>query len=298
MKTPLWEPTPGSLVAWLLVNTKARPIDLWTITQKDGTVYRYTGGDVPITVNGTTWVLGPHLQRSAISQRMGVSIDTLKVTVTARDNQTINGVPFLRAVASGALFGAQIALTRVFVDMGGVSRGMVGVFKGNVGDVPTATRLQAQMTVRSFLDVLNVMIPGDIFQAGCRNRLFDARCKLNQATYTVTGVLSSDMDTTRRVITSTSAAVIAKPTNWATLGTLTITSGPNAGFSRPVRLHTLGSGTATITATYPFPFQSLTGQTFSLTAGCDKTLNTCTVKFANKPNFRGEPFIPPPETIL
>lgn len=298
MKTPLWEPTPGSLVAWLLVNTKARPTDLWTITRKDGTVYRYTGGDAVVTVNGETWDLGPYFRRNALSIRVGVNIDTLKVTILARPNQTIAGVPFLLAVASGALLGAQVDLKRVFTDTAGVARGMIGVFKGNMGDVSNATRHSVSVTVRSFLDGLNVMVPGDVFQAGCRNRLFDARCKLSQASYTVTGVLSADMDTTKRTLTSVSAAVTAKPSGWGTLGTLTFTTGPNSGVSRPVRVHTLGSGTATVTAVYPFPFQALTGNAFTLTAGCDKTKDTCTTKFGNLPNFRGEPFIPPPETVL
>ncbi|MEO1709526.1 MAG: phage BR0599 family protein, partial [Pseudomonadota bacterium] len=34
------------------------------------------------------------------------------------------------------------------------------------------------------------------------------------------------------------------------------------------------------------------GDTFLLTAGCDKYLDTCASKFTNHENFRGFPFMP------
>ena len=34
------------------------------------------------------------------------------------------------------------------------------------------------------------------------------------------------------------------------------------------------------------------GQTFTITAGCDKHLDTCKAKFANTVNFRGFPHMP------
>ena len=34
------------------------------------------------------------------------------------------------------------------------------------------------------------------------------------------------------------------------------------------------------------------GQTFTVTAGCDKTVATCSAKFSNAINFRGFPHMP------
>ena len=64
MKTPVWEPSAGALVAWLLANTQARPLDLWTIKLSNGTTLRWTSGDVIVTVNGATWGLGPGITRT------------------------------------------------------------------------------------------------------------------------------------------------------------------------------------------------------------------------------------------
>ena len=77
MKAPLWEPSAGALVAWLNANTQAMPIDVYTITLASGTVLLYSAGDAAITVNGTTWVLGPGLQRDKVRQSIGVSVDAL-----------------------------------------------------------------------------------------------------------------------------------------------------------------------------------------------------------------------------
>ena len=37
---------------------------------------------------------------------------------------------------------------------------------------------------------------------------------------------------------------------------------------------------------------------FEVTAGCDKRFATCRDKFANVPNFRGEPFVPGVDSLL
>jgi len=296
MKTPIWEPSPGHLVAWLLANTTAKPIDLWTITLQDGTILRYSGTDVAVTVNGDTWALGPKFRRTRTTQRMGVSVDTMAVTVVATDANTLNGVPILRAIAQDAFRGARVAVMWCFLDAANEPQGVVGGFSGKAGDVPSASRYQVNFNVRSWASLLDVMVPGDVYQPGCRNRLFDGRCTLSEAAYTVAGTVAS-ATSDRREITSTSAAVIAKPTGWAVLGTLQFTSGANAGNSRPVRIHTSISGTATVQAIYPFPLPIAAGNTFQLIAGCDKTKATCTTKFSNLAHFRGETFIPPPESI-
>lgn len=297
MKTPIWELSAGHLVTWLLANTEAKPIDLWTITLLNGTVLRYSGADVAITVNGDTYSLGPKFRRTRTSQRMGVSVDSMAVQVVATDADTLNGVPILRAIAQSALQGAKVAVMWCFLDADNAPQGIVGGFGGRVGDVPSSNRYQVTFNVRSWSALLDVMVPGDVYQAGCRNQLFGPRCKLSEAAFTVAGTVASATGD-RRTITSTSAAVIAKPTGWATLGTLRFTTGPNTGLSRPVRVHSLSGSTATITAIYPFQLPISVGNAFQLIAGCDKTRAMCgSAKFLNIVNFRGESFVPPPETV-
>lgn len=297
MKKPLWEPSAGALVAWLNANRQALPIDLWTITLAGGSVLRYSGADVPITVAGTTWALGPGIQRGRRQQRVGVAVDTLSLTLFADDSILAGTVPILQALAKGVFTGATVALARAFCSLDGVCQGVAPDFYGRVGAV-RAGRTQAQIDVRSHAELLDVMIPGEVYQPGCRNTLFDAQCGLSASAYTVSGVASAAGDATRRVVTSVSAAVVSKPTAWADMGVLTFTGGANAGVARTVRTHTSSSGTATVVAVSPWPFAIAAGAPFTLRAGCNKTADgDCTVKFANRARFRGEPLIPAPETV-
>lgn len=297
MKQPLWEPAVGALLTWLNANRQALPVDLWTITLAGGAVLRYSGADIPVTVAGSTYVLGPGIQRGRRSQRIGVGVDTLNLTIYADDTVLVGSVPLLQALAKGLFTGATVALARAFLDLGGVTRGVVPDFYGRVGGVK-AGRTQATVDVRSHAELLDVMIPGEVYQPGCRNTLFDAQCGLAAADHTVVGTTSAAGDATRRIITSVNAAVVAKPAAWADLGVLGFTSGLNAGVSRTVRTHANSSGTATVVAVSPFPFAIAGGDAFTLRAGCNKVADgDCTVKFANRARFRAEPLIPAPETV-
>lgn len=298
MKQASWEPSIGALVTWLNANTQARPVDLWTITLASAQVLRYSGGDVPITVAGTTWVLGPGLQRSRVRQSVGVAVDSLSVTLLADSAVLVNGTPILQALRKGAFAGATLRLERAFHDTAGTCKGVVPVFYGRFGGIKTS-RSSASIEVRSHGELLDVMIPGDIYQPGCRNTLFDAQCGLSAAAYTIAGTTSAAGDATRRIVTSTSAAVIAKASAWADLGVMAFTAGANAGQSRTVRTHVLATGTATIVAAYPWPFAVASGDPFTLRAGCNKAkTGDCPAKFSNVARFRGEPYIPAPETVV
>lgn len=297
MKTPSWEPSPGALVAWLNANRQARPVDLWTITLPGGAVLRYSGADVPVTVDGTTWVLGPGIQRGQRMQTIGTSVDTLSLTVLADASVLVGAVPILQALAKGLLTGATLALERAFLDDTDTCQGVVPDFYGRVGACKTG-RSSATLEVRSHSELLDVMIPSDVYQPGCRNTVFDAACGLAAGDYTVAGVTAAAGDSTRRIITSTSAAVVAKATAWGDLGVLTFTDGLNAGVSRTVRAHVLATGTATLTVVYPFPLAIASGAAFTLRAGCNKVgAGDCTTKFSNLVHFRGEPYVPAPETV-
>lgn len=298
MKKPYWEPSEGSLLTWLTANLRARPVDVWTIMLQSGTVLRYSGADVPVAIPNVTWVLGPNLSRTRVRQTIGVSVDTMQVTLCASAAVTVGGVPILQALAAGAFGGATIRVDRAFVDDLAGCQGIVPVFQGRMGALDI-TRSHARFEVRSEAEQLDVMVPGDVYQPACRNTVFDSHCGLIASAHTIVGITAAAGDTARRVLTSTTAAVIGKPAAWADLGTITFASGLNAGISRSVRTHVLSGGVATITALTPFPYDIAQNTSFQLRAGCNKVKGgDCTVKFNNLINFRGEPYIPAPETVL
>lgn len=57
----------------------------------------------------------------------------------------------------------------------------------------------------------------------------------------------------------------------------------NAGLSREVKSYVPGQWTLQ----EPFPYNAFPGESYKMTAGCDKSPTTCRVKFSNKTNFRG-----------
>lgn len=296
MRAPIYEQSPGSLQTWLLATKDAVPVDLWTITLENGQVLRFTSGDAAVSFDGNTYSMGPIIERGDTKMRAGVAVDTLSMTITPRDTDMVGSVPMMVALSGGLFDGAEVALWRMFMGLNGVVRGVLPEFLGRVGDIRT-DRLKASLQVRSWLELLNVSVPGHVYQAGCRRTLYGPACGVSRAAFTVSGSFNAAADSTKRTHTSTSAAVIAKPTGWGSIGVLRITSGANTGLARPVRLHTLGGGVATMTTIYGFPFQAQAGDTFELQAGCDKRKTTCGSKFANSERFSGEPYIPAPETV-
>jgi uncharacterized phage protein (TIGR02218 family) len=79
---------------------------------------------------------------------------------------------------------------------------------------------------------------------------------------------------------------------WFTRGLMTFTSGGNAGRAIEVKRHTKREGLVTIELWQEPAQPAAAGDTFTITAGCDKQLGTCRAKFANTCNFRGFPHMP------
>ena len=86
--------------------------------------------------------------------------------------------------------------------------------------------------------------------------------------------------------------------DWFTRGLVTFTSGANAGRAQEVKRHTLTGTDATIELWQPMALAIAPGDTFTITAGCDKQFATCRAKFANAVNFRGFPHMPGNDYIL
>lgn len=77
-------------------------------------------------------------------------------------------------------------------------------------------------------------------------------------------------------------------------GSVTFTSGENAGYSTEVKSFAPG----VVTVALPLPFPVAPGDTYTIVAGCDRLFGTCRDRFSNVSNFRGEPYVPGVDTIL
>lgn len=89
-----------------------------------------------------------------------------------------------------------------------------------------------------------------------------------------------------------------RPACVCTFGTVEWTNGTNAGRRAEVIAHDVTDGIAVLTL-LEAPVRSIVGgDAFTIRAGCDKRIETCSTKFANTANFRGFPHIPGQDAVL
>lgn len=323
MRTPIDAAgTPGATVALLNSGAPFVMADLYTLTLSGGGVVRWTGHSQSLTFNGNTWAAGPVLARGAISHKIGTQVSTLEITLAASLSDLINGTPIIPFIANKGLDGAQLKLERAFMPVwyapeidltidpagdnlltdttgdvlmvsaahGAVITGTLIDFAGFVTSVKNVTRSSATITVSSGMVRLNVNMGPDLYQAPCLNVLFSGPCGLVRSSFAVSGAVAGAATQTAFNTNLTAAD------GYFSQGVILFTSGANSGVQRAVRSHVNASGA--LTMTFPLPVAPTAGDTFTAWPGCDHTLATCKAKFGadNSIHFRGQPFIPVPET--
>lgn len=289
MRVATWESSAGALAAFLNSTTQCYMADLYTFTLSGGTVLRYTDRELAVTVNGNTFAKGPAIRRGKTKLAVGISVDTLDVAMNADSSVTVNGVPLLPFVAGGGFDGAMVLVERAFTSVPGAAWiGTVGMFSGRVGQ-GTASRYEAALTVNSDSELLNVMVPRNVYQPGCSNTLFDAACGLVKSAYAVAATASTTTDATGRIFST----ALGQASGYFAQGWAVGLTGANAGVGRTIK--TFAGGV--ITTIQPWPSAVAVSDTFTVYPGCDKQQATCTAKFANLVHFRGQPYVPAPETI-
>jgi hypothetical protein len=269
----------------------------------------YTTADVDVVVPYATGAVTYSSQLVYFDQlsnkayghwKVGLDVDTWQVIAAPSPQAVVGTQPWLAALRAGVLDGAIVAVDRAFIDNRAGMRqaprqlsplGVVNIFTGRVAEVDLG-RSNAVISINSHLELLNVTMPRNLFQAGCRWTLFDAGCTLVAANFAVAGTLAATPGSNPISVT------VAAPGGSGTyaLGRILMTSGANAGFGRAITSWSPGSP-ASLTLRAPFPFPLASGDAFLAYPGCDKQENSC-IAFNNLPNFGGQPFIPAPETAV
>jgi len=258
----------------------------WRITRADGQVFGFTDHDLPLTFEGTTFEPESGFTASAIRTGSDLSVDAqdaegvlTSATITETD------------ILDGRWDNAEVEIWRV--NWRDVSQRIL-MRRGAIGQVRRG-RVPFVAEMRSLAHVLN-QTGGRTFQASCDAALGDARCgvNLNDPAFKGSGtVVTVDGD---RSFTVSGLAAYAD--GWFALGTLTWTSGANAGRKAEVLTHAVGVTDVTITLLEAPVLAIAAGDTFDITAGCDKRFEICKAKFANAVNFRGFPHIPGQDTVI
>lgn len=262
--------------------------DCFTFTLRTGTVLCYTNADVPVVLNGATF-LADSLLVDGLQYKCaaGLDVDKQKITLSARPTDTIGGIPFLQAIRNGLLDGCSVQRDRAFLSAWGTTPvGSVTLFKGRVSTVDSVGRTTAEITVASDLVLLDAPMPRNLYQPACNHVLFDSGCGLDKNAWGAAGTVEAGA-TALTVPWSGSSPNFSQ-------GTLTFTSGANTGATANIKLATASA----LTLSFPLPSVPAAGDAFTAYQGCDHSLATCKAQFNNAANFRGFPYVPAPETVL
>lgn len=289
---------PTSMAAWLASARSALVFDAYTLIATTGTVARWIDADFDFIVPDTVpraFVRGPLFERSTAKQSVGLSVDTMAVTLypQAREAAVMFGVqPLLAAAQAGTLRGATVQLERLVFDaQTNAYQGRWTEFAGTLAVKNTAGGI-IKADVLSELNLLDTPMPRDVYQTQCKNQVFDPDCGLARAAWQVTGTVNAvTAGTTSR---SGFGSALAQPDGWFNLGTVQFTSGANAGIKRTVK----NFGGGGFYFALPWPAAIALTDAFVALPGCNRSLdgNGC-AKFSNRGRYRGEPFIPQPETV-
>jgi len=254
------------------------------INPASGGLMTFESGDVSPAPPPTD----PLIVRSAFRSSIGLEVDTLDISLLCNSGTLLNGIPATRFAIEGGLDGAHIQLDRVYSDFPGNGEiGVMTMFRGNVGDVEIDST-EIRMSVNSFVELLNVQMPRNLFMAPCGRTLYDSGCTLSRAVFEVDSTVAAGSTY------STINCALAQAAGYFDQGTLTFLTGVHAGESRTIRTYTPGVFNVS------FPFSSALalpsiGDAFQAFPGCDKTQATCDTKFSNLQHFRGFPYVPVPE---
>lgn len=241
------------------------------LTRRDGLALAFTDHDRDLTVGGVTYGARAALTPSEAAASLGM----------AADDQQISGGLSSAAIteadiAAGLYDGARVEVVEIDWQAG-TARALATYTVGEV------TRTESAFTaeLRGITGRL-ARVRGRYCLATCDAALGDARCGVDLAGWREAGTVAAVLGEAEVTVSGIGAAA-----GRYAAGLLTWTSGANAGQVQEVRAHL----DARILLWSPPAYDMAAGDGFTVTAGCDKTWNTCKTRFGNGLNFRGFPTV-------
>ncbi len=256
-------------------------ITCWKLTRRDGTIMGFTEHDQDITLDTLTYKAATGFTPTAIatSSELGVN------------NHDIEGMLSDESITEDDIYAGHYDYTEVEVfqvNHQNPESGRIILSTGWLGEISIQNgRFIAE--VRGLTQQLSTRI-GELYSPFCRAGFGDDRCGINLNNHSVTGTVTAS--TSRHHCTDDSRSEVSQ---FFTFGSITFTSGANNGISVEVKLFQQGGD---ITLSLPTAYDITVGDTYTMSAGCDKRFSTCRDRYENTINFRGEPHIPGLDKIL
>lgn len=264
--------------------------ELYTITLLGGSVLRWTDADITVSVpGGFTYPTGPRISDLGVKSTRGFNTDDFQMEIADDGTTIVAGVPLLQLIANNGLQGAAIqALQGYGPGWGQALTGTSILFVGRFAELRDLGDSKCTVIWNCWFDLLNQQsVNQEVISSQCRHALFDPGCGISAGSYTASCHVNSGSATTTSFPSNCALAA-----GVCALGTITFTSGANNGQTRTVRSQ---DGSGNIGLILALPAVPASGDTFTITQGCDLVTGTCSGRFNNLIHFGGFEFVPSPE---
>jgi uncharacterized phage protein (TIGR02218 family) len=245
----------------------------WRLERRDGVALGYTSHDRDLEAGGLRYRSAPGMLPSAIALSDGFDGAALDVR-GALSSDAITAAD----LAAGRWDGAAVSV--LIADWEDPSAAPIEIARGELGDV-SVRRNAFEAELRGLAAALDRPVVEQT-SPECRAELGDRRCRVDLAPLThLARIVAVAGETALEVSAVPQGAELRD-------GRIRWISGRNSGLEVGL---TGSEGTLVALRDAPH-FAAAAGDLVELVEGCDKSIATCSGRFANAPNFRGEPHLP------
>jgi uncharacterized phage protein (TIGR02218 family) len=243
----------------------------WRLERRDGAGMALTSHDRPLMVDGVRYEPAPGMTPAAIRAELGLEPNRSEV-LGSLSNEAINE----KDVAAGRWDGAFLSL--VAVDWHGPESEALDLLSGELGSVSRKGGAFEAELLGAAAKLERPICP--FTSPDCRAELGDPQCRIDMAGRRIRG----------RVTTSSGHMVdVDQPVDERfRFGTVRFLGGAANGERRMI----LAATGHQLTLRSAPAGEVAAGTAIEIVEGCDKTLATCSGRFGNAVNFRGEPHLP------
>ena len=256
------------------------------MTRRDGVVQGFTDHDDDVVVGEVTCRAGTGIAGTEATEQLGLAVGGSEISGALIADQLTEA-----DLAAGRYDAASVDV--YIVDWSQPSLKVL-MCKATLGEVRREGAAFAA-ELRSLAHRL-AEESGRLYTATCSADLGDTRCTIDLG--------DPDFHSSGTIVTLAGDTLFhvsglgAFDDGWFTAGRVAFTSGANDGLAVEVKVHRVADGGVTLELWQLMPEPVQPGDTFDITAGCDKRFATCRDRFDNAVNFRGFPHIPGNDFVI
>lgn len=153
----------GDLNNYLNQEKHFNTTDIYKISLKDGSIYHIADCDHDIYYNGQTYEHNRGIFKRTQTKLSGEpTVDTVNITISCDENDTINGQNIMKACHDGCFDQASVTISKLYYDNAENIIGKLDLFEGRP-EVTQAGGLRIYLAIKSVIQGLAALVPIRIF---------------------------------------------------------------------------------------------------------------------------------------